>query len=82
MTTNTVKYKNDPTDNYEVIIEETPSDVFYNSEIDAPEHALIYIEHLEQKLKAKNVAIETLRKEMDNRENSYVVNRLWKIQYL
>ena len=79
---NTFNIHNNPTEEMEVFFEPTPSQIFYNSDSELSEEAEIYINHLEQKLKAKNLAIETLRKEMDGRENNYVVNQLWKIQYL
>ena len=73
---------NDPTLDIEVWIEQTPEEEFNNSNIKVPEHAEIYIKHLEQKLKAKNLAIETLRNELQDTEQSYSRSQLWKIQYL
>lgn len=73
---------NDPTLDIEGWIEQTPEEEFNNSNVEVPEHAEIYIEYLLQKLKAKNLAIETLRNELQDTEQSYCRSQLRKIQYL
>lgn len=49
----TFNLHNDPTETMEEFKEYTPEEVFYNDDsIEVPEHALIYIEYLERRLKA------------------------------
>ncbi len=67
-------------DNETVMVEElTPEQIFYNSKVDVPEHALIYIEHLEQRLKAKNNECERSLKLLQDTSQSFARNQILKI---
>jgi hypothetical protein len=76
---NKLKYKNDPTDEFETVKEFTASEEFYNSEVEVPEHAEVYITYLELKIKAMKEATKILHDEMEQTHQTYFINKLWKI---
>ena len=44
----------------DLIKELTPEDAFYSSEVEVPEHALVYINHLEKSNKAMRLEVKQL----------------------
>ncbi len=70
-------------DNETVMVEElTPEQIFCNSKVDVPEHALVYIEHLEQRVKSKNNACTEALKLLQDTSQSFARNQISKIKSL
>jgi hypothetical protein len=69
----------DPTLDVEEVSDLNPQEVFEQSDEVISEITEQYIEFLQKKIRTKNKAIKELYDELKDRDNSFSVNRLWKI---
>ena len=73
-------YKNDPTEDYELIEDLNPQEAFEQSGEQLSDLAEQYLEYLHRKLKAKDNALKELHSELENNDKlTYYKNRIWKI---